>query len=273
MKKRLTVIIAAIIAVILILCIIISPDYVFLSSYNEGKKGFVNINKIERIELHNSDNNELKLKKIRKCKNLNTLFIDYNVDDLRFLEGMSLQDLYFLSDCNDWESLQYIKEIKGLYIIPIYSGNHSTFDNCSILRKFDMLEELEIINFEEEIDFSGLEELINLRTLDISSCYIDFNKISFPDDLENLSLRFGDDNEINHFPQNIELLNKINLKKLAFWQSYIEDISFLYNISNINVIEFHDCIFYETESEINTVISDLKKKNVDIILENNTFSE
>lgn len=60
MKKRLTVIIAAIIAVILISCIIISPDYVFLSSYNEGKKGFVNINKIERIELHNSDNNELK---------------------------------------------------------------------------------------------------------------------------------------------------------------------------------------------------------------------
>ena len=272
MKKIIFISVSCLISLVIVRYLIF-PNYIFLSSYNHGKSGLVNVNKVESIDLNECDNKEAKLKKISNCKNLKTLFITYNIDNFNFLEGINIESLYITSNCNDWESLECIKEIKELYINPMISNDHSTFNDCSVLRKFHTIEELTITNFNDEINYSGIEELICLKYLAINSSTIDFSDISFPDTVVNLQVQTGYYNKKSNLLINIHELEDTNIKNFSIWNSHISDLSFVNLISSIHTIEFHDCIFYETESEVNTVISDLKKKNVDIILENNTFSE
>lgn len=269
--KNKFIIISATIVVIAVIFSIISTNYIYLNSYNDGEKGLVKFDNVERVELYDSDNRKSTLNKLRKCKNIDTLFIEFTVDDFYFLEGMNLKNLYIMADCNNWQSLQCLDAIKGLYIIPVISDNYSTFDDCSVIQKFDMMAELDVNNFEKEIDFSGLEKLNNLSSMKINSYDIDFSKIQFPKTLKQLTIRFGENDDIDHFPKNIELVNNSNIETIRFFHSCIFDISLLYNISGIKKIEFNYCDFKCTESELNDVISDLKNKNIYIVLNDNTF--
>lgn len=245
-----------IVVLLLLFCFFISPKYIYLNAYNDGKSGFVNINDVKKITLIDSGNKESQLKKIKKCKNLNELVIEYCIDDLYSFSDLSVDNLCFLSDCKNWDSIRSFKQIRRLSIIPVSNGGQSTFKDCSILEKFKSLEELEVNNFTDEINFSGLEKLTNLKTLKISSDKIDFSKIPISDNVENITLYFGYD-EGNYFPENIECLQDSKVKTLSFRQSYIEDVSFVNSISNISVIEFHDCIFAMTESEVKSLTDKL----------------
>ena len=51
----------------------ISSNYIYLSSYNGTSSGFVNVKKVESIDLNESDNTESRLKKISDCVNLKNL--------------------------------------------------------------------------------------------------------------------------------------------------------------------------------------------------------
>lgn len=51
------------------------------------------------------------------------------------------------------------------------SNDHSTFNDCSVLRKFHTIEELTITNFNDEINYSGIEELICLKYLATRVCH------------------------------------------------------------------------------------------------------
>lgn len=251
----------------------ISSNYIYLSSYNGNSSGLVNVKKVESIDLNESDNTESRLKKISDCVNLKNLIISCDIDDLYFFDGVDIDQLYIISNCDNWESIECLKGVRDLYINPMISDDLSTFNDCSVLKKLDSIEELTITNFEEEIDYSGIEELLNLKSLSIYSGIIDFGKIRIPSSVDKITLQTGLTNKGDNAIENIRRLNNTDIKTISMSNSYISDFSFVTLLENIKSIEFRDCIFAEKESDINVVISNLKSKNIEVSLENCEFSE
>ncbi len=220
-------------------------------------KNFQKLPNLEVLELVGNSNKEVvgldKLPKLRKLR------VWENILSVNDLENSKLIELDIHSNSLCVKNICSIPSLKVLHISQCQLSNLK-----DLADKFPLLEELEA---RHNFDFSNLndiEELVNLKKLDLSYCHIEnIQGLESLTDITELFLHYNIIKEIKGLDK------LVNLEELGLRGNYLSKISGLENLRKLRKLDLsnNDMTSYNYEFPKNLKILDLRFNEINTINE------